>query len=308
MGNSPLVSYTKISPNKTKRYSKITKITIHHMAGNLSVEACGNAFATTDRQASSNYGIGTDGRVGLYVPEDYRAWTSSNRNNDEVAVTIEVANDVCGGNWHVSDKALEALIALCTDICLRNGISELVYTGDATGNLTRHNMFTSTQCPGAYLQSKFPTIAEEVNKRIKEQGGTSQPTDPDEGNTGSSGSTENKVLYKVQVGAYDSERWACVIRDRLKAYGYDAVVVACNTGSNTGCSDDEPSGDTKFEVGDVIKLTDDAAYFDGREIPSWVFGMTLYVRQIYYNGDIVFSAQKEGAITGIINPKYAIKV
>ncbi|MCL2626616.1 MAG: N-acetylmuramoyl-L-alanine amidase [Cystobacterineae bacterium] len=167
MSNSPLVGYTQISPNSTNpRKDSIKKITIHHMAGNLSVENCGKVFAPASRQASANYGIGTDGRVGMYVEEKNRAWTSSNAANDNQAVTIEVANDKTGGDWHVSDVALAKLVDLCTDICRRNGIQKLVYTNDAAGNLTRHNMFAATDCPGPYLQSQFPYVAEEVNKRL----------------------------------------------------------------------------------------------------------------------------------------------
>lgn len=174
MSNSPLVDYVAISPNSSNpRNNKIKKITIHHMAGNLSVETCGRVFNGTSRQASSNYGIGSDGRVGMYVEEKNRAWTSSSPSNDNQAVTIEVAND--GGantNWHVSDKALAKLIDLCVDICKRNGIASLNYTGDSSGNLTRHNMFANTTCPGPYLQSKFPYIASEVNKRLNASNNT----------------------------------------------------------------------------------------------------------------------------------------
>ena len=112
MSNSPLVTYTKISPNSSPRTVKIDTITIHHMAGNLSVEACGEVFQNTSRQASSNYGVGSDGRIGLYVDESRRAWTSSNRDNDNRAVTLEVANDGGAPDWHVSDAALEATIEL----------------------------------------------------------------------------------------------------------------------------------------------------------------------------------------------------
>ena len=146
--------------------TKIDKITIHHMAGNLSIETCGNVFKT--REASANYGIGTDGRIGGYVPEEYRAWSTANPANDKRAINIELAND--GGedtNWHVSDTAIEKCIQLCVDICKRYGFT-LNYTGDANGSLTRHNMFMVTTCPGGYLQSKFPYIAEEVNKRLQE--------------------------------------------------------------------------------------------------------------------------------------------
>lgn len=168
MSRSKLVDYVKISPNSTNPRNKpISKITIHHMAGNFTVEQCGNGFASKARQASSNYGIGTDGRVGLYVEEENRSWASSSRENDNMAVTIEVANDVSGGNWHVSDTAFEKLIDLCTDICKRNNIKELNFTGDKSGNLTMHKYFAATGCPGPYLESRFHYIASEVNKRLK---------------------------------------------------------------------------------------------------------------------------------------------
>lgn len=171
MSNSSLVNYTKISPNRTSpRNHAIDRITIHHMAGNLSVETCGNVFAPSSRQASSNYGIDSDGRVGMYVEEKDRSWCSSNKANDHRAVTIEVADDVIGNGWHSSDKAMNKLVELCADICRRNGIARLNYTGDTNGNLTMHKWFAATDCPGAYLESKFPWIAEQVNKILA--GGT----------------------------------------------------------------------------------------------------------------------------------------
>lgn len=165
MSNSPLVDYTLISPHKTSpRVYPITKITIHHMAGNLTVEQCGKLFQS--RQAASNYGIDNYGRVGMYVEEKDRAWCSANYDNDHRAINIECANDGGEPDWHVSDVVLNKLIDLCVDVCKRNGIEKLIFTGDKTGNLTQHNYFCSTACPGPYLKSKFPWIAEEVNKRL----------------------------------------------------------------------------------------------------------------------------------------------
>lgn len=212
MSNSKLVSYTKISPNKTSpRQNKIKKITIHHMAGILSVETCGNLFALPSRQASSNYAIGSDGRIAMYVEESDRAWTSSNANNDHQAVTIEVSNDEIGGNWHVSDKAMESLIELCVDICKRNDIKELNYTGDALGNLTMHKWFSKTTCPGPYLESKFPYIAEEVNKRL-----------------GKKPEVEEDILYCVQVGAFSDKRNAQKLETKLKAAGFATYITEKN--------------------------------------------------------------------------------
>jgi len=169
MSNSGLVTYTKLSPNCDRpRSKKLSKITIHHMAGNLSVEALGDIFARETRQASANYGIDSNGSVALYVDEVNRAWTSGNPGNDNQAVTVEVAND--GGEetgWHVSDIALAKLIDWCVDVCQRNGIPALNFTGDATGNLTMHSYFQNTACPGPYLGSQFPYIAIEVNRRLE---------------------------------------------------------------------------------------------------------------------------------------------
>lgn len=172
--NSPLVSYTKISPNKTSpRNHVIDTITIHCMAGNLSVERCGAVFAPTTRKASSNYGIGSDGRIAMYVEEKDRSWCTSNRANDMRAITIEVANDGSAPDWHVSDKALNSLIELVADICKRNNIKELKWQGNKSligqinkQNMTVHRWFAAKACPGNYLYNKHSYIAEEVNKRL----------------------------------------------------------------------------------------------------------------------------------------------
>lgn len=167
MANSSLVNYTKLSPNCNKpRNDTIKKITIHMVAGNATVEYLGGLFANPNRRASSNYGIGNDARVGLYVNETDRSWCSGSRENDHQAITIEVANDSSGPEWHVSDKVMAKLIDLCVDICQRNGIEKLNFTGDKNGNLTMHKYFEDTSCPGKYLESKFPYIAKQVNIRL----------------------------------------------------------------------------------------------------------------------------------------------
>lgn len=167
--NSPLIDYVYLSPIADfPREDVIQKITIHHMADTIGLERLGEIFSEGDRRSSSNYAIDVEGRVALYVEESNRAWTSSSPENDHQAVTIEVANDETGGDWHVSDASYNALIDLCVDICARNGIEALSFTGDASGNLTLHKMFAETECPGPYLESKMPEIAAEVNRRLSE--------------------------------------------------------------------------------------------------------------------------------------------
>lgn len=173
--NSPLVSYTKISPNRTvSNNRKIDTITIHCMAGNMSIESCGDLFAKASRAASSNYGIGSDGRIGLYVEEKDRSWCSSNRENDMRAITIEVANNGGAPDWPISNEAYESLITLVTDICKRNGIEKLVWSTDKNDrvnhlngcNMTVHRDYAAKACPGDYIYNRLGQIADEVNSRL----------------------------------------------------------------------------------------------------------------------------------------------
>ena len=145
-----------------RRGYKVCKITVHHMAGKLTARQCGNIFANPSRQASSNYGIGYDGEIACYVEEENRAWTSSNRENDCQAITIEVSNSSIGGDYPISDIAWNALINLCVDICTRYNF-KLVYDNTPNGSLTKHNMFSNTNCPGNYLESRLPELANKVN-------------------------------------------------------------------------------------------------------------------------------------------------
>ena len=74
MSNSSLVSYTKLSPNHSgQRTHAVDRITPHCVVGQCSVETLGNIFAPTSKQASCQYGIGVDGRVGMYVEEKNRS-------------------------------------------------------------------------------------------------------------------------------------------------------------------------------------------------------------------------------------------
>lgn len=197
MSNSSLISYTKLSPNHSgKRTKKIDTITIHCMAGQLSVESCGALFAQSSRQASSNYGIGPDGRIALYVDEGNRSWCTSSNANDQRAVTIEVASDATHP-YAVRDKAYDALLDLVTDICKRNGIKKLVWStsknnrvGHLNGcNMTVHRDYAAKACPGDWLYNLQDEIAAEVNRQLGS--GSSTP---------STGGTTGTAAADINVG------------------------------------------------------------------------------------------------------------
>lgn len=181
MSNSPLVSYTQISPNrgntvngkwKPDRTHKIDTITIHCVVGQLSVERLGEVFAPSSKQASANYGIGSDGRIGMYVEEKDRSWCSSNAANDNRAITIECASDTTDP-YAINDKVYASLVKLCADICKRNGIKELKWKADKSligqvdkQNMTVHRWFAKKACPGDYIYNRLGKIANEVNELL----------------------------------------------------------------------------------------------------------------------------------------------
>lgn len=212
MSNSPLVQKTILSPNHSgRRNHKITKIAIHHAAGVINGVNLAGVFLPKARQASSNYNLGSDGVIVLGVDERNRAWTTSSPWCDNRAVTIEVGNSTRGPQWLVSDYVLSRLIDLVTDICKRNEIYPCTYTGGRDGVLQKHEWYSNTNCPGPYLGSKFPYIAEEVNKRLR--GKEQKPT------------SENKQLYRVQVGAYSALQNAINMVDKIKSLGFETYMV-----------------------------------------------------------------------------------
>lgn len=164
--NSKLVSVIVPASEENFTYGRsgytLRKITIHHMAGVMSAEACGKLWQNPNRATSSHYGIGVDGEIGQYVDETNTSWCDSNWESNCTSVTIENSNDSTGGEWHVSDATLNSLIKLCADISIRNNLGLLV-VGD---NLTWHSMYAVTTCPGDYLRSKMEYIASEANKII----------------------------------------------------------------------------------------------------------------------------------------------
>lgn len=161
MSNSNLARFFK----KASHFSsgrdghKIRKITIHHMAGVLTAEQCGSIFQGS-RQASAHYGVGKDGIIGQYVDEANTAWADGNWISNCESVTIETSNCITGGNWEVSALVLNTLIKLVADVAKRNNLGKLV----AGQNLTWHQMYAATACPGPYLLGKMEYIATEANK------------------------------------------------------------------------------------------------------------------------------------------------
>ena len=318
MSNSSLISYTKISPNRGNydnagvwhdgRNHTIDKITIHHVAGVVSVETLGNIFAPASRGASANYGIGNDGRIALYVDEKNRAWTSSSSANDNRAVTIEVSNSSTGGKWLVSDKAMTSLIKLCADICKRNNIKKLNWTGDANGNLTVHRFFAATACPGEYLFSKMPYIADEVNKLLAVKPAPAKPATKKpalksnveiakEVIAGKWGNgTERKTKLTAAGYVYNDIQW--VVEQMLAGKQFDEkgnIITAAKPATAT------------LKVGDKVKLSASATYYDGSAIPPWVKSSTLYLRSL--NGDrAVISTVASGEVTGAVNKMYLAKM
>ena len=309
MSNSALVNYTKISPNRTSpRKNKIDTITIHCVVGQCSVETLGAIFAPSSRQASSNYGVGYDGRFGMYCEEKDRSWCSSSAANDNRAITIEVASDTTEP-YAVNDKAYAALLDLVTDICRRNGIKKLVWSTKKNErvnhlngcNLTVHRDYANKSCPGNYLYERQGAIAAEVNKRLGAS--AAEPETPSSG-TG--------TLYKVQTGAFKQKSNAQTLEKKLKAAGFDAYVV--NTGGYykvqvgafskkanaeamlaklkaAGYSDafiTTGSGGTaaaSVKVGSKVRLKQGAKTYDGKSLASFVYNRDHVAKEI--SGDRV---------------------
>ena len=204
--NSSLVSYTKLSPNNSgQRTHSIDRITPHCVVGQCSVETLGEIFLPTSRQASCNYGIGADGRVGMYVEEKNRSWCSSSSTNDQRAITIECASDTTEP-YAFKDAVYNRLVELCTDICKRNGKSKLLWLGDKDKTLnyspssdemvlTVHRWFANKSCPGDWMYARMSDLASKVTAALSGSADSTTTTT----------TTQTSTLYRVRKTWSDSK-------------------------------------------------------------------------------------------------------
>ena len=144
--------------------------------GQCTAEGLGDWFAKSSTQASSNYGIDKNGRVGLYVEEKNRSWCSSSGANDQRAVTIECASDT-SEPYAMNSAVYATLIKLCVDICKRNGKKKLIWFGDKDKTLnyspksdemilTVHRWFANKSCPGNWLYARLGDLASKVTAQL----------------------------------------------------------------------------------------------------------------------------------------------
>ena len=210
MSNSPLVTYTRITKNRTSpRNHAIDTITIHCIVGQWTAKQGCDYFATTDREWSANYIVGKDGSIGLSVEEKDRSWCSSSGSNDHRAITIEVASDT-SHPYAVTDAAFAALLDLVEDICRRNGIKKLLWKADKSligkvdqQNMTVHRWFANKACPGDYLYNRHGEIAAEVNRRlsggVSDAGGVTDTPKPEKPATGGTAATATALAVGSEV-------------------------------------------------------------------------------------------------------------
>lgn len=241
---SNLATMEILSPNYNDRKSPITKFTIHHTAVVAPAENVANTFKSAAREASSNYVIGGDGTIVLCVPEEFRAWTSGNPDNDHQAITVEVCNSTGSPDWKVSDAALDAVINLGVDICKRYGLPGFTWTGDKNGTLTIHKMFQATACPGPYLESKMPYIADEITKKVN--GG------------------EETMVYKINL-------------EDIKKQGYKAVYLEFGTETKPAPT---PTPTTTIKVGSTVKIKPGAKDYNGGGLADFVYAREYKVIEI----------------------------
>lgn len=207
--NSSMITYQNITKNKTiNRNHNIDTLTIHCYVGQVTAKEGCDYFASTDIKVSANYVIGYDGSIGLSVDEKDRSWCSSDYDNDNRAVTIEVASGKIEP-YQITDAAMSALIELCADICKRNNIEKLLWKDDKNligqidkQNITLHRWFAKTRsCPGTYIYEHLPYIVSAVNAKL------------------------NDKIWRVQLGAFTYYENALNMVKILKERGFDAYIV-----------------------------------------------------------------------------------
>lgn len=182
----------------------------HHMAGDLSVDQF-YAIMASARQMSPTVSVHTDGTVYAWVPEEMRPWTTGSYTADQDALTMEIANDEIGGDWHISDTAYNTAVAIAAEWCKRYGIDPYWKPG-AMGTIQMHKEWAPTACPGPYMSRKIESgeFEEDVRAAMNPKPPTPTPPKP-------------SVKYRVQSGAFKSEDNCDAWLNTIHQKGFQAI-------------------------------------------------------------------------------------
>ena len=331
MSNSSLVTCTVKSPNHSgARTHSIDRITPHCVVGQLSASSIGGCFTSPSRQASCNYGIGTEGGVCLIVDEANRSWCSSSNSNDQRAITIECASDKTHP-YAFNSTVYNKLVDLCVDICKRNGKKKLIWIADKDKalaynpksdemQLTVHRWFANKSCPGDWLYNRLGELASIVTSKL---GGSPTPVTPSAPKEENKNFPATPFMVRVLVSDLNIRKQPKMgdnVTGQTGKGSFTIVKVTDGWGLLKSYADKEngwiylenpeyvsiavtvattPIAPKTYKEGDVIKLKAGSTYYNGKTIPAWVFNSTLYYRGKNNNG-IIFSTLKTGAITGVV--------
>lgn len=296
--NSKLVAYTKLSPNHSGlRTHTIDRISPHCVVGQCAIETLGNVFADRNKEASSNYGIGYDGKIGMFVEEKNRSWCTSSNSNDQRAVTIECASDTTEP-YTMNSAVYESLVRLCTDICKRNGKKKLLWFADKDKTLnyvpksnemvlTVHRWFANKSCPGDWLYNRLGDLAKKVTANLG--GSSSEPV-------------TNNTIYRVRKSWSDSKSQKGAFKDLSNAKkcadSNKGYYVFDNNGKKVYPTD---SVAKEIKVGSKVKLKSGATtYLSTIKLQDWCYDTVFDVIEL--SGDRAVIGI-DGKVTSAVNVK-----
>ena len=221
-------------PRNTKKKPSEWTIIPHVIDGNPTAENQARAFCNPKVGASAHYIIDSIGTIVQNVPECCRAWTTGGDLNvngltgsmiDHEAITMEIANVTPRPYCGMTPEAVNSLVMLMVDICQRNGIPAVKWSGNKflagtpEQNVAAHRWFANKSCPGDFLYNNMGAVCDTVNMYLTK----GLPTN---------GYFINGLDYSV---VFDPVYYANKYADLEDAFGFDEFMLwkhFCDFGMN----------------------------------------------------------------------------
>jgi hypothetical protein len=145
----------------------INGVVIHHVAGTNGLKYVANA---NTRNSHPTYHIASSGAVTGIVSPDRRPY-STGGTPDPNAVAFEIDNSSVGGDWPISEAALDALIdvivyhASQSPRAGKGFAKNLPAVKQSEFFIAWHSQYKATACPGPFVMSRLDYIVDQCNKR-----------------------------------------------------------------------------------------------------------------------------------------------
>ena len=217
--------------NFNKRTGRVQFFAIHHMivlnreiTGRSANQACYDIWIKQGRAASAHYGVDGD-YIDQFVYDRNAAWANANYWANHNSIAVEHANATLDKPGTENDYVIDERTFFNGARLVAHGHILFGLTPKLNTTVRRHSEFTSTACPGPYMNrnwNRYFDTMHDIYSTVKAGRNIETPSKPVPSNPQPAKVSISKIAQEVLMGVWGNGQDRI---NRLRRAGYDAAAV-----------------------------------------------------------------------------------